>query len=207
MTDPAPSWLLLITRRAYAVVRRWVRAQSASLQATGELEPRPLRRRRASEPSWDDDAGGATPAPEAQPAGHGWTAEAPPERALTPSAFEQRFTRLGQRRDFPGMWDLIAEDAQRAWGGRDRFVESMWRERAAGWEVVEVRVLGVSVLGEWRDERRGRDHRGVAQLHCRYRLRHRGPSAGDGAEHREVDRDVHLVPAVGGWRTLFYPPG
>ncbi|MGH7912889.1 MAG: hypothetical protein ACREOV_14320, partial [Candidatus Dormibacteraceae bacterium] len=137
-----------------------------------------------------------------------WPEEnADPERALAPSSFEQRFTRLQRERDYPAMWDLIAPDAQHVWGGRDRFVESMWRQGTAGWNVLDVRVLAVQVLGEWHDQRRDRDYRGVARLRCRYRLRQEAgePEGGPGREV-ELDRQVHLVPDEAGWRTLYYPP-
>jgi len=137
-----------------------------------------------------------------------WPEEnADPERALAPSSFEQRFTRLQRERDYTGMWDLLADDAKREWGGRDQFVRELTREGTLGWDVLDVRVLGVQVLTEWHDERRGHDYRGVAQLRCRYRLQQQ-EGEGEEVSTREVqlDRQVHLVPEGAGWRTLYYPP-
>lgn len=158
---------------------------------------------------------GSTPGP-AQPHRHRRRQSAPnpwpeensdPERALAPSSFEQRFTRLQREEDYTSMWELLAGDAQREWGGRDRFVDALRREGNLGWRVLDVRVLGVQVLERWRDERRGRDYRGVARLDCRYRLQHED-GGGAAAPRREVelDRQVHLVPEGEGWRTLYYPP-
>lgn len=183
----------------WSTVRRWWEPLRASVMARltvdGEEEtagPAPARphahRRRQSAPQpWPEE-------------------NADPERALAPSSFEQRFTRLQRERDYPGMWDLIAPDAQEVWGGRDRFVEAMWREGTSGWSVLDVRVLGVQVLGEWHDARRDRDYHGVAQLRCRYRLRQAAAVEGVDAREVQVDRQVHLIPDEAGWRTLYYPP-
>ncbi|MFZ0218445.1 MAG: hypothetical protein WAM30_21105 [Candidatus Dormiibacterota bacterium] len=174
----------------FAVVRRWLLLLLIFLQAKLAPEPDPeARAARARIQRLESAAAGTD-------------ADAPPARAIAPSSFEQGFTRLQTQRDYPGMWDLIAEDAQRAWGGRDRFVESMWRQHDGGWEIVDVRVLGVQVLGEWHDEQRDRQYRGVAQLRCRYQLHHREHG---GSDDVEVERQVHLVPDAAGWRTLFYP--
>ena len=186
--------VLTVLRRWWA----WVRAFTmARLTVDGDEEPpglaparaHPHRRRNSAPDPWPEE-------------------NADPERALAPSSFEQRFTRLQREEDFTGMWDLLAQDAQREWGGRDEFVEALRHEGTLGWTVLDVRVLGVQVLSEWHDERRGHDYRGVAQLRCRYRLQHR-EGDGEDASTREVelDRQVHLVPEGTGWRTLYYPPG
>lgn len=95
------------------------------------------------------------------------------------------------------MWDLLAEDAQRCWGSRESFVERM-RRQAGEYEVLEARVDGSRIVPEWTDRRRNRTYRNVARLEVRYRIRH-------GREEVAMDRQVHLVPAAGGWRTLYYP--
>lgn len=127
---------------------------------------------------------------------------APPERppapaSIAPGTFELKFTRLHRERRFDSMWDLLAEDAQRSWGGRQRFVERM-RRQAAEYELAAAEVGETLIVPEWTDQRRHRTYRNVARLQVMYRFRH-------GAEELAVQREVHLVPAAGGWRTLFYP--
>lgn len=95
------------------------------------------------------------------------------------------------------MWDLLAEDAQRSWGSQARFVERM-RRQAAEFELIDAEVDTSSIVPEWTDQRRNRTYRNVARLEVRYRIRH-------GRREVAMRRQVHLVPAAGGWRTLFYP--
>lgn len=150
--------------------------------------PHPHRRRHSAPDLWPEE-------------------NADPERALAPSSFEQRFTRLQREGDYTTMWSLLAQDAQHEWGGRDHFVEALTHEGTLGWDVLDVRVLGVEVLSDWHDERRGRHYQGVAELRCRYRLAHQ-EGEGEDASTRQVqlDREVHLIPEQTGWRTLYYPP-
>jgi hypothetical protein len=96
------------------------------------------------------------------------------------------------------MWDLLAEDAQRCWGSRQGFVERMGRQ-AAEYEVLDARVDASSIIPEWTDRLRNRTYRNVARLDMQYRVR-------QGWREMAMRRQVHLVPAAGGWRTLFYPP-
>ena len=128
--------------------------------------------------------------------------EAPPERppdptSIAPGTFELRFARLHRDRAFDAMWDLLAEDAQRSWGSREGFVERM-RRQAAEFELIDAHVDGSSIVPEWTDRRRNRTYRNVARLDVRYRSRH-------GWREVAMRRQVHRVPAAGGWRTLFYP--
>jgi hypothetical protein len=95
------------------------------------------------------------------------------------------------------MWDLLAEDAQRCWGSRESFIERM-RRQTAEYEVLDARVDASSIVPEWTDQRRHRTYRNVARLDMEYRIR-------DGSREMSMQRQVHLVPAAGGWRTLFYP--
>ena len=59
-------------------------------------------------------------------------------------------------------------------------------------------VASVTVLESWTDNLHQRTYSNVARLVMRYRVRQ---------QWREwtFDRQVHLVPAAGGWRTLCYP--
>lgn len=122
---------------------------------------------------------------------------APAPESIAPGTFEVRFADLQARGDYDEMWELLAEDAQRAWGGRERFVDGM-RRQAVEYQLLDARVSGVDIVPEWTDGRRNRTYRNVARLAVRYRIRH-------GWREVAMDRQVHLVPAAGGWRTLFYP--
>jgi hypothetical protein len=95
------------------------------------------------------------------------------------------------------MWDMLAEDAQRSWGSRQRFVERM-RRQTSEYELLEAQVGASEIVPEWTDRRRNRTYRNVARLDVHYRIRH-------GWRDVIMRRQVHLVPAAGGWRTLFYP--
>ena len=124
--------------------------------------------------------------------------ERPPDpSSIAPGTFELRFTRLHQERSFDQMWEMLAEDAQRSWGGRQAFVERM-RRQAAEYELLGAEVDESRIVPEWTDRHRNRTYRNVARLQVRYRIRH-------GWREVAMRREVHLVPAAGGWRTLFYP--
>lgn len=119
--------------------------------------------------------------------------------SIAPATFEKRFMQLHSEGRFDEMWDMLAEDAQRAWGGRDAFIREMPRLQD-GTEVLDMQVLSVAVLEGWTDRRHQRTYQNVAQMLMRYRIRQ---------QWREwtFDRQVHLIPAAGGWRTLCYPSG
>src|ERR1700682_1664107 len=51
----------------------------------------------------------------------------PPPTSIAPATFETRFMTLHAQGKFDEMWDMLAEDAQRAWGGRDVFMREMAR--------------------------------------------------------------------------------
>jgi hypothetical protein len=121
----------------------------------------------------------------------------PPQASIAPETFEMRFMRLHAEGRFEEMWDLLAEDAQRAWGGRETFVRDMPR-LDEDVELLDMQVVSVKVVEHWIDESHQRAYRNVAQMVMRYRVRQ---------QWREwtFDRQVHLVPAAGGWRTLCYP--
>ena len=127
---------------------------------------------------------------------------APPERppqpaSIAPGTFELRFTELQRTRHFDEMWDLLAEDAQRCWGSREGFVDRMQRQ-SDEYELLDAAIDASSIVPEWTDRQRNRTYRNVARLDVRYRIRH-------GWREVAMQRQVHLVPAAGGWRTLFYP--
>ena len=121
----------------------------------------------------------------------------PPPTSIAPATFEMRFMKLHAERRFDQMWDLLAEDAQRAWGGREVFMRDMPR-LDDDVELLDMQVVSVNVIEGWTDEAHQRSYSNVARMVMRYRVRQ---------QWREwtFDRQVHLVPAAGGWRTLCYP--
>ncbi len=116
---------------------------------------------------------------------------------IAPGAFEMLFMRLHAEGRFDEMWDMIAEDAQQAWGGRDMFLREVPRLEDDT-ELLDIEVLNVQVLDTWTDRRHDRTYSNVAQMVLRYRVREQW-------KDWTLDREVHLVPGSGGWRTLFYP--
>lgn len=121
----------------------------------------------------------------------------PEPQSIAPGAFEIRFTRLQNEGRFDEMWTMLADDAQRSWGSEANFVEGMSNQAGAA-KLIEAEVGSVSIVPEWTDRTGNRTYKNVARLGVRYRLKH---------EWREltVYRQVHLVPAADGWRTLCYP--
>ncbi|HEY1420166.1 MAG TPA: hypothetical protein VGG90_05600 [Candidatus Dormibacteraeota bacterium] len=120
-----------------------------------------------------------------------------PPATVPPAAFEVRFMRLHSEGRFDEMWDMLAEDAQRAWGGRETFMRDMPR-LDGDTELLEVRTVSVAVLDDWTDQTHRRSYNNVARLVMRYRVKQQW-------KEWTFDRQVHLVPAAGGWRTLCYP--
>lgn len=123
--------------------------------------------------------------------------ELPAPTSIAPATFEMRFMRLHAEGRFDEMWDMIAEDAQRAWGGREMFIRDIPR-LGDDTELLDVQVLNVKVLETWTDMRHDRTYSNVAQMVLRYRVREQW-------KDWTLDRQVHLIPAAGGWRTLYYP--
>ena len=121
----------------------------------------------------------------------------PPLISIAPATFEMRFMKLHAKGRFDEMWEMLAEDAQRAWGGRDSFIREMPR-LDDNVELLDMQVVSVKVLEGWTDLAHQRTYSNVAQMVMRYRVRQ---------QWREwtFDRQVHLIPAAGGWRTLCYP--
>src|SRR5712692_3137696 len=121
-----------------------------------------------------------------------------PPMSIAPATFELRFMKLHAEGRFDDMWEMLAEDAQRAWGGREAFIRDMPR-MGDDTELLDVQVLNVKVLETWHDVRHERRYQNVAQVMLRYRVREQW-------RDWTLDRQVHLIPAAGGWRTLCYPP-
>jgi hypothetical protein len=72
----------------------------------------------------------------------------PPPTSTAPATFEMRFMRLHAEGKFDEMWDMLAEDAQRAWGGRDAFIREMPR-LGDDVELLDMQVVNVKVLEGW----------------------------------------------------------
>ena len=121
----------------------------------------------------------------------------PAPTSIPPATFEMRFMRLHAEGRFDEMWDMLVEDAQIAWGGRENFVRDMPR-LDEDVELLDMQVVTVNVVDGWTDQAHQRTYSNVAQMVMRYRVRQ---------QWREwtFDRQVHLVPSAGSWRTLCYP--
>ena len=121
----------------------------------------------------------------------------PPAVSIAPATFERQFMKLHAQGRFEEMWEMLAEDAQRAWGGRDAFIRDMPRLDAET-ELLDMQVVSVAVVEGWTDQLHRRTYTNVARMVMRYRVRQ---------QWREwtFDRQVHLIPAAGSWRTLVYP--
>jgi hypothetical protein len=121
----------------------------------------------------------------------------PPAASVAPATFERQFMKLHALGRFDEMWEMLAEDAQRAWGGRDAFIRDMPRLDAET-ELLDMQVVSVAVVEGWTDQLHRRTYSNVARMVMRYRVRQ---------QWREwtFDRQVHLIPAAGSWRTLVYP--
>ena len=123
--------------------------------------------------------------------------DAQPHHTPAPASCEMRFMRLHTEGRFDEMWEMLAEDAQRAWGGLQDFIREM--PRLDEWlEILDMQVASVTLLDEWTDHQHDQTHNNVARLVMRYRVRQQW-------KEWSFDRQVHLVPAHDGWRTLCYP--
>jgi hypothetical protein len=122
---------------------------------------------------------------------------APPAMSIAPATFERRFMKLHAEGRFDEMWDMLAEDAQHAWGGREAFIRDMPR-LGDDTELLDMQVVSVAVVEGWTDRMHQRTYSNVARMVMRYRVRQ---------QWREwtFDKQVHLIPASGSWRTLCYP--
>jgi hypothetical protein len=175
-------------------LRRWPTLESFASRVAGQFTTWPADEfeRFVSAPVGISPPGHATALPpQVQPL------RPPPPVAIAPATFEMRFMKLHSEGRFDEMWDMLAEDAQRAWGGREAFMQEMPR-MDADTEVLQMQVVTVDVLDGWTDQIHQRSYSNVARMVMRYRVRQ---------QWREwtFDRQVHLIPAAGGWRTLCYP--
>jgi hypothetical protein len=120
-----------------------------------------------------------------------------PAQFPAPAHCEMRFMELHLEGRFEEMWEMLAEDAQRAWGGIQIFIHEM--PRLDEWlEILEMQVASVTLLESWTDHLHDRTYTNVARLVMRYRVRRQW-------KEWTFDRQVHLVAADDGWRALCYP--
>ena len=131
------------------------------------------------------------------PAAHRPAEAVRPAIPATPGSYEMRFMRLHTEGRFEEMWEMLADDAQLAWGGLQNFVREM--PRLDEWlEILDMQVANVTMLDSWTDHLHERTYSNVARLVMRYRVRQQW-------KEWTFDRMVHLVPHADGWRTLCYP--
>ena len=183
-----------MVKRLIRPLHRWPAVESFVLRLAGQFTTWPA-----------DDFGRFVSAPVGSRFGGAFAAmpphveplRPPPPSALAPQNFEMRFMNLHAEGRFEEMWEMIAEDAQRAWGSVSNFISEM--PRLDEWlEILDMQVASVAMLESWTDHLHRRTYNNVARLVMRYRVRQ---------QWREwtFDRQVHLIPAAGGWRTLCYP--
>jgi hypothetical protein len=175
-------------------LRRWPAVEALVTRIAGQFTTWPADEfdRFVNAPVGSDEAGEASALPPfVEPL------RPPPPVSIAPATVEMKFMKLHAEGRFDEMWDMLAEDAQRAWGGRDSFIRDMPR-LGDDTELLQMQVVSVSVLEDWTDQVHQRAYHNVAQMVMRYRVRQ---------QWREwtFDRQVHLIPAAGGWRTLCYP--
>jgi hypothetical protein len=183
-----------MVNRLIRPLRRWQALEGVVMRLAGHFTIWPA-----------DHFGGLAPAPVGRTSG-GFFAKMPrpiePLRPpaplpIPPSTVERRFMELHIEGRFDEMWEMVAEDAQRAWGARENFVREM--PRLDQWmQILDMQVVSVTILESWIDTVHQRHYSNVARLVMRYRVRQ---------EWKEgtFDRQVHLIPAAGDWRTLCYP--
>jgi hypothetical protein len=169
-----------MVNRLLQTLDRWPTLEAVFSRLAGHLK------------TWPDDELGTFPD---EPFGE--RDQGPGQMSMAPANFEMRFMRLHSEGRFDEMWEMLAEDAQRAWGGREAFIRNMPRF-GDGTEVLDIQVLEVKVLERWEDLKHDQSYNDVAQVMLRYRLRQQW-------KDWTLDRQVHLIPAAGGWRTLCYP--
>ena len=183
-----------MVNRLLRPLRRWAAVESVLARIAGQFRTWPAddfgKFVSASIGTGMAGAGAALPPP---------TEPLPPDppTSIAPAAFEMRFMKLHAAGRFDEMWEMLAEDAQRAWGGRETFMRDMPRLEDDV-ELLDMQVVSVKVVEEWIDQAHQRAYSNVARMVMRYRVRQ---------QWREwtFDRQVHLVPGAGGWRTLCYP--
>lgn len=113
-----------MVKRLFRPLRRWQALEGVLMRVAGQFTTWPA-----------DDFGRFISAP-VRPAIAGVIAAMPPHIepvrppppvSIAPATAETRFMRLHIEGRFDEMWEMIAEDAQRAWGGRDNFIREMPR--------------------------------------------------------------------------------
>lgn len=183
-----------MVKRLLRPIRRWQAVESLVMRVAGQFTTWPADDfgRFVSAPVGSGLAGPiAAMPPRSEPL------RPPPPASLAPANVETRFMRFHIEGRFDEMWDMLAEDAQRAWGGRDNFIREM--PRLDEWmDILEMEVKSVAVLESWTDQVHQRTYDNVARLVMRYRVRQQW-------KEWTFDRQVHLIPGAGGWRTLCYP--
>ena len=174
-----------MVKRLFRRIRRWTNVETLRLRISRPFLAWPPEE--AGEGFGGSFGGAAVHAPNA----------APPRARVAPGTVEMRFTRLHAEGRFEEMWDMLAEDAQHAWGSVHNFVREM--PRLDEWlEILDMQVASETMLDAWTDELHQCTYRNVARLVMRYHVRQRW-------KEWTFDRQVHLVPGLGGWRTLCYP--
>jgi hypothetical protein len=174
-----------MVKRLFRRIRSWTTVETLRLRISRPFLPWPVE-----EPGDAGRGGFGGPARGPAPA-------LAPQPRIAPASVEIRFMRLHVEGRFEDMWEMLADDAQRAWGSVHNFTREM--PRLDEWlEILEMHVAGETMLEVWTDELHHQTYRNVARLVMRYHVRQQW-------KEWTFDRQVHLVPEPGGWRTLCYP--
>jgi hypothetical protein len=171
-----------MVKRFFSRIRRWTNVETLRLRIA-----RPFL-------TWPVEEGGGYSGGRLGGAVH---SPAPARSRIAPATVEMRFMRLHAESRFEEMWDMLADDAQLAWGTLQNFVREM--PRLDEWlEILDMQVASETMLDVWTDVVHQQTYQNVARLVMRYHVRQRW-------KEWTFDRQVHLVPGPGGWRTLCYP--
>src|SRR5260370_10613583 len=113
-----------MVKRIFRPLRRWPVVEAFFLRFAGQFTTWPADDfGRFVSASIGTGMAGASPAmpPLVEPI------RPPPPTSIAPATFEMRFMKFHAEGRFDEMWDMLAEDAQRAWGARETFMRDMPR--------------------------------------------------------------------------------
>ena len=114
-----------------------------------------------------------------------------PLTSIAPATFEMRFMKLHAEGRFDEMWEMLAEDAQRAWGGRETFMRDMPRLEDDV-ELLDMQVVSVKVVEEWIDQAHQRAYATSREWSCVI------ASGSSGESGHSIDRSISCRRRVDG---------
>ena len=149
-----------MVKRLFRRLTGWTRVESFRTRA----------RQFMSSPAFDFDRVSIMGAGSLHPAATRRADALRPAIPAAPATYEMRFMKLHTEGRFDEMWEMLAEDAQRAWGGLQNFAREM--PRLDEWlQILDMQVAHVTMLETWTDHLHERTYSNVARLVMRYRVR------------------------------------